>query len=112
MNALPTPESSDPQGAIAAALLASGIGTAVLGLLVVLAEASGAIGDLLVIYPPSGSVSGKGAATAAAWLLSWFALHRAWAGRSVDLQKVIRITAVLLLLGLLGTFPPFFYLFG
>lgn len=109
---MPTEASRESDGAIAAALVAGGIGTTALGVLVVLAEASGAVGDLLNVYPSSGSLSGKAGVTVLVWLASWFLLDRIWAGRRIDLTSKLRVAAVLVLIGLLGTFPPFFYLFG
>ena len=99
-------------GEIAAALVAAGVGSTFLGLIVVLAEASGTIAGQLSFYPPTGSLSGKALLTLFVWLLSWGVLHHRWKGRGVNLSRVVGVTALLVALGLLGTFPPFFYLFG
>ena len=47
-----------------------------------------------------------------AWLAAWAILHRMWTRQQVDFGKVFVATLILIALGLLGTFPPFFQLFG
>jgi hypothetical protein len=101
-----------PAGPIAAALLAAGVGAFFMGLIVVLAEASTAVSSRLSFYPPTGSLSGKAILTVLVWLLAWAVLHGLWSNRDVDLPKILRLAVFLVALGLLGTFPPFFYLFG
>lgn len=39
-------------------------------------------------------------------------LHRRLRDRDVDVARGLRVTAALVALGLLGTFPPFFELFA
>lgn len=106
-----TPSASVP-GEVAAALLAGGAGSLLLGLVVVLAEASSGFSSKLSLYPPTGSLSGKVAITVVGWLLIWVLLHFRMRDREIDSKKMIRTLLLLLGLGLLGTFPPFFYLFG
>lgn len=101
-----------PTGPIAAALLAAGVGSSFIGLIVVLGEASTAVSSRLSFYPPTGSLSGKAILTVLVWLLAWTVLHALWSKRDIDLPKAMRLAALLVALGLLGTFPPFFYLFG
>jgi len=105
------PSGSVP-GEVAAALLAGGAGALVLGLVVILAEASSAFSGKLSLYPPTGSLSGKVAITVVGWALIWAFLHLRMRNREVPAGKMIRTLAILVALGLLGTFPPFFYLFG
>lgn len=40
------------------------------------------------------------------WLVSWFVLARAWATKTVALAKVNVAAFILLVVGLLLTFPP------
>ena len=99
-------------GSAAAAVLAAGIGSAMLGLIVVLSEASGTLADALNFYNPVGPLSGKTAVPIFVWLVSWAILHELWKERELDLGKVGGVSLVLVALGLLGTFPPFFDLFA
>ena len=99
-------------GRVAAALVAAGVGAFLLGLVVVLAEASEGFAGLLSFYPPTGSLSGKVSLTVVGWLAAWGGLHLRWSGKEVALGRPIVAMWILLALGLLGTFPPFFYLFG
>jgi hypothetical protein len=102
---------SSPTGSVAAALLAAGVGACFIGLIVILAEASTAVSSRRSFYAPTGSLSGKAILTVLVWLLTWAVLHRRWAKRDVDIVKAMRLATFLVALGLLGTFPPFFYLF-
>lgn len=95
-------------GGAAAAVLAAGIGTAVLGLLTMLAAASKGIGAALNFYAPAGPLSGKSTVTVIVWLAVWIVLQLAWRNRQVAPGALTWITLVLVALGLLGTFPPVF----
>lgn len=99
-------------GPAAAAVLAAGVGSLALGLLTVLAEASMPLRNALSLYTPAGPLTGKTTGAVAIWLVVWLALHLAWGQREVDFGKVFAATLVLIALGLLGTFPPVFELFG
>ena len=99
-------------GEVAAALLAGGAGSLLLGVVVVLSEASSAFSGKLSLYPPTGSLSGKVAITVVGWILLWALLHFRMRNREIPSGIVIRALVILVALGLLGTFPPFFYLFG
>ncbi len=96
----------------AAALLAGGIGATALGLLTVLAEASVPIKDALRFYGPAGPLSGKTTMAVIVWLVSWAILRGVWNKKEVDFGKVAGVAFILLALGLIGTFPPFFLLFA
>ena len=96
----------------AAALLAGGIGAMALGLLTVLAEASVPIKDALRFYAPAGPLSGKTTVAVVAWLASWAILRAVWNKKDVDFGKAASVAFILLALGLIGTFPPFFLLFA
>ena len=76
-----------PNGPAAAAILAAGIGCAAVGILSFAGDASDAIGRLLNIYNPTGTLSGVTTVAIIIWLVAWFALtaHGArerlpWAG--------------------------------
>jgi hypothetical protein len=100
---------SHPNGALWAAILASGIGGFAVGLVVILNEAG--IFAAPSLYGPAGGVSGRTTIAAAIWLLAWLVLHRRWRNRDVDGRGVTGISLILILLGLLGTFPPVWAVF-
>ena len=93
-----------PNGALWAAILASGIGGCAVGLMVILNESG--IFAAPTLYGPAGGVSGRTTIAAVIWLVSWSVLHRLWRDREVEGGRVTAIAAVLILLGLVGTFPP------
>ena len=99
-------------GPAAAAILASGVGCLVLGLFTCLTQALGAINAALSFYGPVGSLSGETTLAVVAWLAAWGTLHLLWRSKRVDFTRVFVATLVLIGLGLLGTFPPFFQMFG
>jgi hypothetical protein len=100
-----------PNGIAAAALLASGIGCAALGVFIVLVELSPAIKSALTFNKGVGPLGGKTILAVAVWLVSWVALHVAWRRRELSFGKVWAATLALVGVGLIGTFPPFFQLF-
>jgi len=101
-----------PNGPAAAALLAGGIGAAVLGIVTTLAAASEAVADLLRWSQAVGPLSGKVGVTIIVYLVSWAILYFAWRGKNVNFNTVATVSFILLAIGLLGTFPPFFDLFA
>jgi hypothetical protein len=101
-----------PNGPVAAVLLAPGIGSLVLAILVVWAEASESFADSLRYSDDVGPLSGKTIWAVIAFVVSWAGLHAVLRRRDVNLHAVWLVTLVLLGLGLLGTFSPFFELFA
>lgn len=93
-----------------AAVLAAGIGLAVTGIMSTLAESIAAFGKGLTWSKPVGNLTGKTIIGIAAWLVSWLILSLVWRDRDVRFAPVIVISAILLVIGLLFTFPPFFEL--
>jgi hypothetical protein len=94
-----------------AAVLAAGIGVAVFGIVVIFSEAIASVGAALAWLKPVGALSGKSIVGVAVWLVAWLVLGLVWKGRDVRHGTVIVVSAILLVVGLLGTFPPFFELF-
>jgi hypothetical protein len=92
-------------GAALAAFLAAGIGSFALGLIVVLGEAD--IFSPPTIYAPSGGISGRTTLAVVIWLIAWAVLHARWKTRTLQPERVWSITLILIVLGILGTFPPF-----
>jgi len=105
-------KTSLPNGPAAAALLAGGIGAAVLGIATTLSDASEGIAGALRWSTAVGPLSGKVGVTVILYLVSWAILHGAWRRKNVSFTQVATIAFILLAIGLLGTFPPVFGLFA
>jgi hypothetical protein len=101
-----------PNGPVAAVLLATGIGSVVLAVLVVLAEAKEKFADSLAYDLEVGPLSGKTIWATAAFLISWAVLALVLRRRDVSLGGVAVVTGILLAIALVGTFSPFFELFA
>jgi hypothetical protein len=101
-----------PNGEAAAAILAAGVGSLALGTIIPLSEAVVPIKNALVLgLPAVGPLAGKTAFMVVVWLVAWLVLHLAWRGKEVAFGKVVVATVILVVLGLIGSFPPFFELF-
>jgi hypothetical protein len=107
-----TQENALTNGPAAAAILASGIGSLALGLCTTLAQAMVPVKNVLTFYRPAGPLSGKTTVAVVIWLVAWAVLHSQWQDRQVHFPRVFTVTLVMIALGLLGTFPVFFELFG
>jgi hypothetical protein len=101
-----------PTGPVAAAMLATGVGTFVLGLLTTLNEASTGVHDFLEFDEDVGPLSGKTIIAVIAYLASWAVLQGLWRRQNPALRPILIATAVLIVLGILGTFPTFFQAFA
>src|SRR6266568_3552502 len=101
-----------PEGPIAAAIIAGGIGAAALGVVTTLAEASTRVSDWLAWSDRVGPLSGKTIMAVVVWLVAWAVLHVALRGRPYETRRALVVSLVLIALGVLGTFPTFFQLFG
>jgi len=101
-----------PTGPVAAAVLATGIGAFVLGLLTTFNEASTGVHDFLEFDEDVGPLSGKTIIAVIAYLASWAVLHGLWRRQNPALRPILIVTAVLVVLGILGTFPTFFQAFA
>ncbi|MGH3080346.1 MAG: hypothetical protein ACRDNH_04315 [Gaiellaceae bacterium] len=106
------PEEDRPTGPVAAAVLATGIGAFVLGLLTTLSEASTDVHDFLEFSDDVGPLSGKTILAVIAYFGSWAILHGLWRRQNPALRPILIATAVLVALGILGTFPTFFQAFA
>ncbi|MEO8273263.1 MAG: hypothetical protein ABI620_04285 [Chloroflexota bacterium] len=125
MNESPTDVTAKPSGPAAAVMIASGIGSLVIGIGVILNEYSANIktatgldfGAMLQfdknfgIGSGVGALSGKVILATIAFLVSWGILHFAWRHREVSLQRAFLATMILVGLGFALTFPPVFMLF-
>jgi hypothetical protein len=104
-----TAEAADnlPNGSGAAAILAAGIGSLALGIFAFAGDASPAILHAFNFWNPTGPLSGVTSSAIVIWLVAWSLLSRQWARSSVNLARVNSAAFVMLIAGLLLTFPPF-----
>ena len=93
-----------PNGAGAAAILAAGIGAFFVAIFAILADQSAAIKSAMIFFKPTGPLSGVTTCAIVLW-------HARWRNRSVALARVNAVAFVLLIVGLLLTFPPIADLF-
>jgi hypothetical protein len=101
-----------PEGPVAAAIIAGGVGALSLGVLTTLAEASVDIKDLLNLYDPVGPLAGKTIGAVIIWLASWVVLHLMYKDKPLETPRALTVALVLIGLGILGTFPIFFQAFA
>jgi Kef-type K+ transport system membrane component KefB len=101
-----------PEGAISAAIIAGGIGVLALGILTTLAEASDTVKGWLEFNAGVGALSGVTILAVAIWLISWAVLHTAMHRTEYESRRAFAIAIVLIVLGVIGTFPTFFELFA
>lgn len=104
MTATGTASSGETTGTALAACLAAGIGSFAMGLVVILHEAG--VYSAPSLYGPAGGVSGRTTFAVIAWLVAWGILHARWRGSQPDGGRILRVTLVLVGLGLLLAFPP------
>jgi hypothetical protein len=90
----------------AAAILSAAIGCFALGAIAVIADKVQPVARLLNFYRPTGPLSGVTTAAILIWLVTWVALHMVWRRRDVALGRINAIAILLLIAGLLLTFPP------
>lgn len=94
-------------GGAAAAVLAVAIGSFVLGVCALLGDGSRAMAHLLNVWNPTGPLSGVTAVSIMVWLVAWLVLARRWSARNLNLGRINLLATVLIIAGLLLTFPPF-----
>lgn len=100
--------------AVGAAFIASGVGAFVLGLVIALTEmpSQAAFKTSLAWNSGVGPLSGKTGLAVIAFVISWVGLHFFFKNRPIPLTRSFAIAIVLLVLGLLLSFPPVFELFA
>ncbi len=106
-----TPVTDFETGPAAAVVVAAGIGALVLGIFTTLAEASTGMKDWLQWNDRVGPLSGKTILAVIAFFASWAVLHFLWRRKNPELRPLLIAAAVLVALGILGTFPTFFQAF-
>lgn len=124
MNAVQT--DTKPNGPVAAAFLAAGVGSLVIGIGVVLNEASSTIKDAIGVDFNAflqfdknfglgsgvGPLSGKVGLAVIAFVVSWVIFHFWLRGKEVNFRTYFIAALVLVGLGFALTFPPIFLLFA
>lgn len=100
-------------GPAAAALLAGGIGSAAMGLITLIYEINdkSAFAKSMTWYKPVGGLSGKSMWAIIIFFVSWAILHYLWKDKDTNFARISSIAIALLIVGLLGTFPPIWHLF-
>jgi len=107
MSASTAPNGRDfPNGGGAASVLAAGIGSFLVALFALLADKIASIKNLMAFYKPTGPLSGVTTCAIVAWLVTWAILYVRWRNRSVALARVGTTALILLIAGVLLTFPP------
>ena len=101
-----------PNGPAAAALIGAGLGVLFLGLFTTLSEVSTGLHDWLSFEDRVGPLSGKTTMAVVLWLVAWALVSVPLWRRNLSYVAVTGATVVLVVLGLIGTFPKFFQLFA
>jgi hypothetical protein len=96
-----------PNGPAAAAIMAAGIGCFALGMLSFVTDALPDVRRALIIWNPSGPLSGVSTAVILVWAAAWLVLSALWGRRELNLARVNLIAFVMLAVGMVLTFPPF-----
>src|SRR6266542_770749 len=109
--AVATIEAEPPSGPAAALILAGGIGVFCMGLVTTLGEASTGIADKLQWNDRVGPLSGKTLITVIVFAFVWALLTALWRRANPPLRAITIASSVLIVLGLIGTFPTFFQAF-
>jgi hypothetical protein len=104
-------EAEPPSGPAAALILAGGISIFCMGLVTTLGEASTEIADALQWNDRVGPLSGKTLITVIVFAAVWALLTALWRRSNPPLRSITIASAVLIVLGLIGTFPTFFQAF-
>jgi hypothetical protein len=99
------------ESAMGAAFIAGGVGSVALGLMIIGAETNANIRTALTWNTGVGPLSGKTGIAVIAFVVSWVILHFYFRDRPVKLARSFTISLVLIVLGLLLSFPPIFLLF-
>ncbi len=104
-------EGLEPNGGVVAAVVAAGVGCAALGVVTVAAVAFSSFADFLTLYAPAGPLTGKATVAALIYLIAWVNLHARLRDRELHLFRAFLLTMALLVVGLIGTFPPVYQRF-
>lgn len=106
------PATMTPTGPAAAAIIAAAIGCFLVGLMTTFAEISAGLKTFLTWNSGVGPLSGKTGVGVIGYVIAWFILSRMWGKKDVSLNTVYLWTVILLVAGLVMTFPIFFEMFA
>jgi hypothetical protein len=95
-----------PNGSVAAAIFAAGIGSLALAVITVISDNSAALKTLLTFSKPVGPLSGVTTVAVVLWIVAWSLLDLLWKRREVPLARIGWIAIALFVISLLLTFPP------
>ena len=98
-------------GPVAASFIGAGVGSAALGLFIPLSEAIPAFKTFLTFDKGVGPLSGKTIIPVALFFVVWAILGFMWKGKNTNMRTALTVGIVGLVIGLIGSFPPFFELF-
>jgi len=100
-------------GPVSAALLAGGIGSAAMDLITFIYELNdkSAFSKSMAWSKAVGGLSGKSSWAIIIFFVAWAILHFMWKDKDTNFARISSIAIALLLVGLIGTFPPFWHLF-
>ncbi len=101
-----------PFGPVAAVFLAAGIGALVLGILTTISEASADFASALQWSDAVGPLAGKTILAVTAFVLSWVVLTALLRGKDPTPRTVFLWAGILVVAGLVLTFPTFFQTFA
>ena len=101
---LETPARTNGSGA--AGILAAGVGCFALAVLALLADKVALVKSSLVLYKPTGPLSGVSTGAILIWLFTWAILEWRWSKKTVAAGRINAIGLALMALSLLLTFPP------
>lgn len=93
-------------GSGAAAILSAGCGAFALAVLAVAGDKSAHVARGLILYKPTGPLSGVTTAAILIWLFTWGILEWRWRNKTVPAGRIHAAALILLGLSFLLTFPP------
>ena len=96
-----------PNGSAAAAILAAGVGSFALGMLSFVTDALPSVRRALIIWNPSGPLSGVSTAAIVIWVVAWLVLSGLWSKQDLNLARINLFAFTMLAVGMSLTFPPF-----
>ena len=101
-----------PEGPVAAAILAGGIGVFAMGFSTILTEMSAGFKTLMTLDAGVGALSGKAVFMVLVWLASWAGLHFALRTKTFGIPRAMVIALILIAVGVVTTIPTIYVLFA
>jgi hypothetical protein len=95
-----------PNGSAAAAIFSAGVGCFLVSLFALAGDYSPSAAHFFIFYKPTGPLSGVTTSAIVIWLILWAILARCWRRRAIAMGKINAFALLLLVIGLLLSFPP------